>query len=128
MHVRDWKYFLEHGSREPIGIAQVSAEIVAYLKAKSDVVYLHHDYAKKSVKKHRLSADHFPMIFETVDYGTAIADRDGRMTFLHCVDGHCFQVTVKCAPKDGRIYIVTFYKQRRNEVERKKRHHTILRQ
>jgi len=128
MHVRDWKYFLEHGSRKPIGIAQVSAEMASLLGASSNVVYLHHDYARKSVQKHRLSADHFPMIFETVDYGTAITDRDGRITFLHYADGHWFQVTVKCAPKDGHIYVVTFYKQRSNEVARKKRHHTILRE
>ena len=130
MHPRDWRWFLDHGAGRAVCVAQLSRDLADGLGAADTRVYLEHSYARKAVEKHDLSAVHFPMIFETVDYGTAIADRVRHLTFLHYDRNEWegwFQVTVKSTPADQRIWIATFYKTNAREVSRKLKRHRVVR-
>ena len=128
MYPRDWKLFLETGAGKEIAIAQLSRKMTAHLGASSEKVYLHHDYAVKAVVKHRLGPEHFPLIFDTVEYGRALADRDAHITFLHDSALGWFQVTVKRAMESRRIYVATFYKTNVVEVARKTKRYPLLRE
>ena len=127
MYPRDWRLFLEQGQGKEIAIAQLSAAMTAHLGALSNKVFLHHDYAMKAVVKHNLGPDHFPLIFDAVDNGRALADREAHITFLHHTSLGWFQVTVKRATESKRIYVATFYKTNLVEVTRKTRRHVVLR-
>ena len=83
MYPHDWRSFLEHGTGRDLWIAQVDSQLAEKVGAASSRVYLGHACAVKEIEKHDLTPDHFPMIFETLDYGTIIADRDRHLTFLH---------------------------------------------
>jgi hypothetical protein len=130
MHPRDWKKFLEVGQDREIAIAQVSQYYAEYLGASSRNLILHHTYALKAFEKHNTPPEQFPMIFETVDRGVAIADRERHLTFFHLDKtewGSWFQVTIKCAEESKRLYVCTFYKQKEKEVVRKLNKYNIVR-
>jgi len=127
MYPRDWKLFLEAGHGKEIAIAQLSRAMTIHLGASSERVYLHHDYARKAVEKHRLGPEHFPLIFDTVEYGRALADREAHITFLHETALGWFQVTVKRAMESRRIYVATFYRTSAAEVVRKTKRYPLLR-
>lgn len=130
MTPRDWQLFLDSGQEKPIKIAQIAADLALHLGASSNAVHLGHAYALKAIQKHGLGLHHFPLIFETVDYGVAVADRVGHITFYHedKITGLGWhQVTIKCAPADKLLYLSTFYKTRKREVERRLKDATILR-
>lgn len=131
MHVRDWRYFLERGQGKEIEIAQLSDQMTAHLGASSKNVILAHEYAVKAAIRHRMPAEQFPMIFETVDHGIALADRELHITFLYHDKvewDRWFQVVVKRSFETKRIYISTFYKTKPTEVARKLKLHPIIRQ
>jgi hypothetical protein len=129
MNVRDWTMYLAQGGPDLV-IAQLSREMTDHLGAVSDKVHLGHACAVKSVEKHRLLPAHFPQIFETVDFGRAIADRDRHITFLH-FDDHVwkrwFQVTVKRCEERRLIFVSTFHKQTAEGVASKSRRFPVLR-
>lgn len=130
MTPRDWQLFLASGQEKPIKIAQIAHDLAAYLGAASNCVHLGHSYAVKAIEKHGLGIEHFPLIFETVDYGIAVADKPGHITFYHediITNLGWHQVTVKCAKADNLLYLSTFYKQRKREVERRLKLYSILR-
>lgn len=130
MHVRDWEIFLANGSARDLAIAQLSKEMTDHLGAVSNVVHLGHECALKCVQKHRLLPSHFPVIFETVDFGRALADRDRHITFLHfdSVMWHrWFQVTVKRCNERRLIFVSTFHKQTAESVASKTRRFPVLR-
>ena len=130
MHVRDWKLFLDGQWDKEIAIAQLSQELTDHLGAISRNVYLHQSYARKAVTKHGLSVEHLPLIFDVVDYGMALDDRPGHVTFLHLDETtwhEWFQVSVKCGVGDRRIFLVTFHRSNAAEVARKKRRHKTIR-
>src|SRR5579864_2299456 len=112
MNLRDWRYFLSGKRKEPLAIAQLSKEMADHLGASSRNVYLGYECARKAVDKHGLLAIHFPVIFEVVDFGAAIADRERHITFLHfdevVTTGRWFQVSVKRGFEDRRIFVTTF--------------------
>lgn len=129
MHVRDWELFLRQGDAE-IGIAQLSQQMTDHLEAASRTVFLAREYAQKAVIDHQLLPDHFPMIFETVDYGAAVADRDRHITFLYfdeTVWNRWFQVSIKRSGETRRIYVVTFHKTEWPKVKSKLRRFEVLR-
>lgn len=130
MHVRDWERFYRVGHGSAITIAQLSQEMADHLGASSRAVTVHHDVLRKAVEKHSLTPAHFPMIFETVDLGRALADRDKHVTFFYFeeyVFGRWFQVTVKCGGEARRLFVATFHKQKAEEVARKTRKFVVLR-
>lgn len=130
MTPRDWRLFLESGQEKPIKIAQVHDDLAAYLGAVSNIVHLAHAYAIKAVEKHGLDISYFDLIFETVDFGTAVHDRPNHLTFYYedRLDGRGWhQVTVKCAPGDKKLYLSTFYKQRSKEVARRIKRGKVVR-
>ncbi len=121
MREKDWQGFLNRGAGREIAVAQLAPALVSHLGAADDKVYLHHDYAAKAVNKHGLSAMHFPLIFDTIDFGIAVADRDRHLSFFYFdkeTNLGWFQVTVKLA-LTGKLYVATFYKQRQAEVARR---------
>lgn len=132
MHIRDWKLFLEGQYENVIAIAQLSKEMTDYLGASSHFVHIERACLVKAVRKHQLEPAHFPLIFETVDYGLALTedDRPRHITFLY-FDGdifqNWFQVSVKRAHEDRRIYVSTFHRTSGSEVLRKTRKHTVIR-
>lgn len=131
MHPRDWKKFLQVGQDREIEIAQLSQGLADHLEASSRNVILHHSYALKAFEKHNTPADQFPMIFETVDRGIPIADRPLHITFFYYDKTEWdswFQVSVKRAEENRRIYLCTFYKQKDIEVQRKLRKYPTIRQ
>jgi hypothetical protein len=128
MNVRDWHGFLQQGAGKEIAIAQLSLTMTNHLGALSDRVYLHHDYATKAVEKHKIWVGDLSLIFEAIDYGTAIADRPLHITFLwDSRQKGWFQVTVKRAFESRRVYICTFYKTSLKEVNRKVKRYPVLR-
>jgi len=134
MHVRDWKRFLEGRYEKEIAIAQLSQEMADYLGASSRNVHLHQDYVHKAIRKHGFGPEHFPLIFEVVDYGLALAEshRPLHLTFLHYAEGpdgeaDWYQVSVKRGFEDRRIFLVTFHRSNRSEVARKGRKFTTIR-
>jgi hypothetical protein len=127
MNRRDWVGFLKQGAGKEIAIAQLPAAMMNHLGATSNFVYLHHDYALKAVTKHGVDPEHFSLIFDTIDYGRAIADRDLHITFLwDTFPLGWFQVTVKRAFESRRVYISTFYKTNKREALRKLRKYKNL--
>lgn len=130
MHVRDWKLFLAGQWDNEIAIAQVSQDIADHLGASSRNVHLHQAYAIKAVRKHGLTPDHLPLIFEVVDYGAALVDRPNHVTFLHLDKstwGDWFQVSIKRGFEDRRLFLTTFHRSDAGEVARKMRRHEIIR-
>jgi hypothetical protein len=130
MHPKDWKKFLEKGHGKEIAIAQLSQEMAGHLEASSRDVIVHHDYVLKAIEKHGMVVEQFPMIFETVDFGKALADKPKHITFLHYDKtewNSWFQVTVKRATETRKIYVCTFYKQKEKEVRRKLKKYPLLR-
>lgn len=130
MHVRDWKLFLDGDWAQEIAIAQLSREMTDYLEAASPFVHLHQDYARKAVDKHQLTPAHFPLIFETVDYGMALADRPRHISFLHfdaTTFQKWFQVSVKRGFEDRRIFVTTFHRSEESEVARKSKRYEVIR-
>ena len=130
MYPRDWHRFIAEGAGNEIAIAQLSLEMTAHLGASSTHVYYHHDYILKAIQKHGMEIQHFPLVFDTVERGKALADRDAHITFLHFDESfnRWFQVTVKRAFESRRIYVQTFYKTNVREVTRKVKKFTILRE
>ena len=130
MYEKDWRQFLAGGAGNEIAIAQVSQAIVAHLGSESEKVYLHHAYARKSVDKHQLTPASFPLIFDTVERGTAIADRVAHVTFFHKDpdSGKWFQVTIKRSRENDRLYLATFHRVKEREVRRRLRKHSPLEQ
>ena len=90
-----------------------------HLQATSRKVYLRHDYARKAAEKHGVTAAQFPAIFDTIERGSAYADKLLHITFYHIVDGVLWQVTIKRAFDTRRLYIATFYQQNQKDVARK---------
>ena len=128
MYPRDWQKFLEIGAGKDIACAQLlSDEVLEHLDPLSDKLFIGHDTALKAVSKHRLGPEHFPLIFDTVERGMALADRDRHVTFLHETDLGWFQVTVKCALASRRLYVATFYQTRERDVQSKRRRFRLLR-
>lgn len=130
MSPRDWQWFLDHGEGRTLWVAQVAPDLAEMLGAASNRVSLGHSYAVKAAEKHRLTAAHFPMVFETIDYGYALADRERHMTFLHFDRADWegwFQVTIKRAMDDRALYVTTFYKTNAKEVQRKLRKYPVVR-
>ena len=128
MNVRDWHGFLQQGAGKEIAIAQLSPAMTSHLGATSDRVYLHHEYAVKAVEKHKIWVGDLALIFETVDYGIAIADRPLHITFLwDSKQKGWFQVTIKRAFDSRRVYVCTFYKTNAKEAARKLKRYQILR-
>ena len=130
MHPRDWKKFFEVGRDRQIQPAQVPIQIAEYLEASSRNVILHHDYVLKAVKKHNVPFEQFPMIFETIDRGVAIKDKPKHVTFFHYDEtewNRWFQVTIKVAGEDRKIYLCTFYKTKEKEVRRRQKNSEQIR-
>lgn len=128
MHPRDWRMFLEIGAGREIACAQLlSDEVLLHLEPASDMLFIGHDAAIKAVTKHRLEPDHFPIIFDTVERGMALADRERHVTFLHESEFGWFQVTIKCALASRRLYVATFYQTRERDVRSKRRRFRLLR-
>lgn len=128
MHPRDWRKFLEIGAGKEIACAQLLPdEVLAHLEPLSDKLFIGHDAAMKSVTKHRLDVEHFSLIFDTVERGMTLADRDRHVTFLHETELGWFQVTVKCALASRRLYVATFYQTRERDVRSKRRRYPLLR-
>jgi len=127
MYPRDWKLFLEKGSGREMAIAQVTSEIVSHLNAISEKVYIHHDYARKAIDRHGLKVSDFMFIFDIIEDGRALADRERHVTFMHLTPRGWFQVSVKRAEASGRLYIATFYKTNLLEVRRKTKKYQVLR-
>jgi hypothetical protein len=121
MHERDWQLFLENGSGVEIAVAQLSAAHTTFLGAASDKLYVHHDYAKKAYVKHGFSFSDFPIIFEAVDYGLAVADRPGHLTFFHNYEGKWYQVSVKCSGDTNRLYLATMHRAKKQKVNNRLR-------
>jgi hypothetical protein len=111
--------FLERGGGREVAIAQVSAEIARYLGATSDKVYLHHDYLVKAIERHGLRITDFMFLFDVVDFGVALADRERHVTFMYLTPRGWFQISIKRALVSGRLYICTFYKTNLIEYRRK---------
>jgi hypothetical protein len=121
--------FLEEGRDREIEIAQISQALANHLGASTRKLILHHAYALKAFEKHRTPPEQFPMIFETVDRGVPIADRPRHITFLHCDEfewNSWFQVTIKMAGDNRRLYLCTFYKQKGAEVRRKLKKYPVI--
>lgn len=132
MHVRDWRLFLAGQWDKEIAIAQLSPTLTAYLGASSPFVYLQQQYAIKAVEKHNLSPEHMHLIFETVDYGAALAEagRPQHLTFLHfdaVTFEDWFQVSVKRGQEDRRIFVTTFHRSNDHEMRRRFRKHSLVR-
>lgn len=128
MHPRDWQQFLKIGAGREIACAQLlSDEVLTHLEPASDKLFIGHDAALKAVTKHHLAAEHFPLIFDTVERGMALADKDRHVTFLHETELGWFQVTVKCALASRRLYVATFYRTRERDVRSKRRRFLLLR-
>ena len=121
MKLRDWLGFLEQGAGKEIAIAQLPKAIMRHLGAKSDHVFLHHDYAVKAVERHKTWPAHFSYIFDAIEFGTPLADRPLHVTFLWLSPDGWFQVTVKRAFESRRVYVATFYKTNAREARRKMR-------
>jgi hypothetical protein len=130
MYPHDWKRFLAEGAGNEIAIAQLSTEMTDHLGALSNRVFYHHDYVMKAVNKHGMLVEHFPLVFDTVERGKALADRAAHITFLHFDEAfnRWFQVTVKRAFETKRIYVQTFYKTNVREVTRKVKRFPVLRE
>ena len=124
---RDWQLFLQKGQGKEMAIAQVSKEIAIFLGAYSDKVFIHHDYAIKAAEKHGVSPEDLCLLFDVVEYGRALADRERHVTFLCQTSRGWFQVTVKRAEASRRLYISTFYKTNRAEADRKSRKYKVIR-
>ena len=130
MYTHDWERYLKEGGAAEIGVAQLSPELTAHLGASSRTVYLGHEYAVKSATKHRVPPEHFPVIFDTVEFGTALADRPAQITFIHrdqLYAGRWFQVSVKCCFEQRHIFIKTFHRLRDRDMERLLRSHPVIR-
>ena len=132
MHIRDWRLFLAGQYEKEIAIAQLSDELTAYLGASSPFVHLQQQYAIKAVRKHSLGPEHMHLIFETVDYGLALAepDRPRHLTFLFFdadTFGNWFQVSLKRGQEDRRVFVTTFHRSCDTEVSRKLRKHEVVR-
>lgn len=128
MYPRDWDMFLNMGGGREIAIAQLPGDVVRYLDAWSDKVFLHHDYARKAVVRHGLTVACFPYLFDTIEFGRGLADRPRHVTFFHRTPLGYFQVTVKRAEVSRRLYVSTFYKTNKGEVERKTKKYPVIRQ
>jgi len=109
---RDWLGFLKQGAGKEIAIAHVAAGYVEFLGAESNKLYLHHDYARKAAEKHGLTGESFNMIWDAMEYGTAISDRPNHVTFFYrpwYID-RWIQVSIKCPADSKRLYLVTFHR------------------
>jgi hypothetical protein len=128
MYERDWRNFLLKGHGKEIAIAQLSAKMVEHLGASSHFVYLHHDYAVKAVLKHTIHPADLALIFDTVERGTAVADRPLHITFyMRAGWERWLQVTVKRAFESRRIYVATFYKLRERDALKRMTRGELLR-
>lgn len=127
MYEHDWQLFLKRGESRAIAVAQVSAEIREHLSATDNKVRIHHACAMKALLKHDLRASDFEYLFDVVEFGSAIADKERHVTFLHRTERGWFQLTIKRAMDTGRIYICTYYKTKPAEVRRKLAKHPVLR-
>ncbi|BEV09619.1 hypothetical protein ATDW_01150 [Asticcacaulis sp. DW145] len=129
MHPRDWKKFFDQGYDREIRPVQVPLPIVNYLGASSRNLIVHHSYVFKALNKHDIPFEQFPMIFETVDHGTAIKDKPRHVTFFHFDKtewNRWFQVTIKVAGENRDLYLCTFYKTKETEVRRRMKNAEII--
>lgn len=128
MLLRDWLGFLEQGAGKEIAIAQTSKAVTRHLGATSDRVFLHHAYAVKAVQKHKIWPAQFSLIFDTIEFGTPLADRALHVTFIwnSRIDGW-FQVTVKRAFETRRVYVCTFYKLRERDALKRISRYPVVR-
>lgn len=112
MYPRDWQRFLDEGEGNEIAIAQVPAHIQQFFSSPSEKVFLHHSYAKKAADKHHLSLERFPLIFDAIEFGTALSDRPHHVSFFYLwpEEDRLYQVTIKKALDTGRLYLCTFHR------------------
>jgi hypothetical protein len=119
VYPRDWQLFLKDGAGKEIAIAQLPAHLVSYIGASSEKVYLHHSYAKKAAEKHQLAPEHFPIIFDAVERGLVVEDRERHLTFFHLdpESKRWFQITIKKAADTARVYLCTFHRVTQRKVD-----------
>lgn len=101
--------------------------MVAHLGAASDKVYYHHDYVLKAVKQHGVTFSDFSLLFDVVEFGRALADRERHILFMHQTARGWFQAAIKRAEASRRLYVATFYKTNIIEVNRKTKRYPLLR-
>ena len=103
MYPRDWKLFLEQGADKEIAVAQVDDSVVNHLQATSEKVFIRHDYAQKAITQHDLRISDLVSIFDVVEYGRVLADKERHVTFMHLTNRGWFQLSVKCAQLSRRL-------------------------
>ena len=126
MYLRDWKLFLTKGDGNEIAVATAPERIVAHLDAASPHVYFHHDYMLKAMARHAIKIEWFQYIFDVVERGRSVADKPRHVTFFHLTSVGWFQVTIKVAVTSRRLYLCTFYKINKSEIDRRLRKFTEI--
>ena len=126
MHLRDWRLFLEQGSGKEIAVATAPAEVVSHLQAPSAKVWIHHDYVLKALREHDLPLEAFCHLFDVVDRGVSVADKERHVTFFYESPLGWLHLTIKKALASERLYVCTLYKSNAREVARRVRKFSAL--
>jgi hypothetical protein len=132
MTPKDWLRFIETAHGREIAIAQVSEAIRIHLEASSEEassekVFIHHDYVLKAVEKHSIPPTDFDHLFDTIEFGIVLQDRDRHLVFLYQSRQGWFHVALKRAESSRRIYVSTFHRTTEAKVIAKLRRHPIIR-
>jgi hypothetical protein len=96
----------------------------------SNVVHIEHSYALKVIEKHQLTADHLPMIDETIDQGAVVQDGTQHLAFFHFDEyrwKQWFRVTLKRCNLQRLIWFNTLHLSNGGQVNSKMRRLPVLR-
>jgi hypothetical protein len=119
----EWLEFLSTGNPLSVPVTRLPSELTRLLHSDTDRLTLRHDYAMKSMVKHRLQPYHFPMLPITVDLGRIILQplKSKHLNFFYRDDvvfGTWFKAVVKTNSEMDELHVATFHRVHSDEVAR----------
>jgi len=117
----EWFRFYNGGDNSTAKtVCRLPHDIKSALRSSTDVLRIQLDYVRKSIHKHNLRFDHFPMMELAVRFGSAYLDPKGISFFYtdKIVFGSNFFVAIKYVQHKNELWVRTFHRKSGQEVRR----------
>jgi hypothetical protein len=127
----DWHRFLHGDIQRPVTLGRLSKDLVKFLGATDDRVYLHPSYAPKFLMKHGLTANHMQVLPACIENGLVIQDRIETLSFFYrdeTVFSQNLHVVLKVTGQRHQIWIVTYFRISKSDQNRRMKRGTIVRE
>jgi hypothetical protein len=128
MTEEEWFEFVTLGKPPIVSVGRLDLALCAIIEADTSLIQMQHDYALKSLAKHKVMPHHFRIISWTVANGICFQDKPNELTFFWRDEyAGWFHVSIKTKRGGTELWLATFHRTTQRNIKKKLKNATILR-